>query len=72
MKTVIGIVLIIIAIVLAYLGITGLQESTAAVNFLGIELRAEDSGAKEIAIIQLVGAVIAFIGGVVLLRARNR
>lgn len=72
MKTVIGIILIIGALILAYLGITGLQESTSAVNVLGIELRAEDSGAKQVAIIELVGAVVAFIGGVYLLSAKKR
>ena len=68
----IGVILIIGALVLAYLGITGLQESTSAVNLLGIELRAEDSGAKQVAIIELVGAVIAFIGGVFLLSSKKR
>ena len=72
MKTVIGIILIIGALILAYLGITGLQESTSAVNILGIELRAEDSGAKQVAIIELVGAVVAFVGGVYLLSAKKR
>ena len=62
MKMAIGIIFIIVALLLAYLGITGLQESTTAVNLLGIELRAEDSGAKQVAIIELIGAVIAFIG----------
>ena len=46
--------------------------STSAVNLLGIELRAEDSGAKQIAIIELVGAVVAFIGGVFLLSSKKR
>jgi len=72
MKSVIGIILIVVALILAYFGITGLQESTSAVNLLGIELRAEDSGAKQIAIIELVGAVIAFIGGVFLLSSKKR
>ena len=72
MKTVIGIILIVGALILAYLGITGLQESTSAVNILGIELMAEDSGAKQVAVIELVGAVVAFVGGVYLLSAKKR
>jgi len=68
----IGIIFIIVALLLAYLGITGLQESTTAVNLLGIELRAEDSGAKQVAIIELIGAVIAFIGGIYLLSSKKR
>lgn len=72
MKTVIGVILIIVALFLAYLGITGLQESTSAVNFLGIELRAEDSGAKQVAVVELIGAVVAFVGGIYLLKAKNK
>ncbi|HHX32060.1 MAG TPA: hypothetical protein GX712_05670 [Bacteroidales bacterium] len=72
MKMAIGIIFIIVALLLAYLGITGLQESTTAVNLLGIELRAEDSGAKQVAIIELIGAVIAFIGGIYLLSSKKR
>lgn len=71
MRTVIGIILIAVALFLAYLGITGLQESTTAVSFFGIELRAEDSGAKEVAIIQIIGAVLALIGGIFLVGKRK-
>ena len=72
MRMAIGVILIIGALILAYLGITGLQESTSAVNFLGIELRAEDSGAKQVAIIELIGAIIAFKGGIYLLSSKKR
>lgn len=72
MKQVIGIILIAITIFLAYLGITGLQESTSAINIVGIELRTEDSGAKEVAIIQLIGAAISFIGGIFLLGGKKK
>lgn len=71
-KTFVGIILIVVAIFLAYLGVTGLKESTTAVNFLGIELRAEDSGEKQIAIIQLVGSIISFTGGIYLLGSKKR
>ncbi|HLW10594.1 MAG TPA: hypothetical protein VKX35_09355 [Fermentimonas sp.] len=72
MKAVIGVILIVVAIILAYLGITGLQESTAAVNLLGMELKAEDSSAKQIAVIELIGAVIAFVGGIYLLSTKKK
>lgn len=72
MKQVIGIILIVVALFLAYLGITGLQESTAAVSFFGLEIRAEDSGAKEVAIIQLIGAAIALVGGIFLVGAKKK
>ncbi len=72
MKTVIGIILIAVALFLGYLGLTGLQESSAAINFLGIELRAEDSGAKEVAIVQLIGAALALVGGIFLVGAKKK
>lgn len=72
MKTILGGILIVAAIVLVYFGITGLQESTAAVNILGLELKAEDTGAKEIAIVELVGSVLALFAGLYLLRGKKR
>lgn len=72
MKTILGVILIVAAIVLVYLGVTGLQESTAAVNILGLELKAEDTGAKEIAIVELVGSVLALFAGLYLLRGKKR
>ena len=72
MKTIVGIILIVVAIILAYLGITGLQESSTAVNILGIELKAEDSGGKQIAIIELVGSIISFLGGIYLLGSKKK
>lgn len=72
MKTILGVILIVAAIVLVYFGITGLQESTVAVNILGLELKAEDTGAKEIAIVELVGSVLALFAGLYLLRGKKR
>ncbi len=66
MKTVIGIILIGGAIVLGYLGITGLQKSANSVEILGVELTAEDKGSKQTAYIQLGGAIILLIGGIYL------
>lgn len=72
MKQAVGIILIVVALFLAYLGITGLQESTAGVNFFGIEIEAEDSGAKEAAIIELIGAAIALVGGIFLVGEKKK
>ena len=71
MKKIIGIILIVIALGLGYMGITGFQQSTSAVKILGIELRAEDKGGKETAIIQLALAVASLVGGVVLINAKE-
>ncbi|WP_436415599.1 hypothetical protein [Petrimonas sp.] len=72
MKKIIGIILIVIALGLGYMGITGFQQSTSAVKILGIELRAEDKGGKETAIIQLALAVASLVGGVVLINAKEK
>ncbi len=72
MKKIIGIILIVIALGLGYMGITGFQQSTSAVKILGIELRAEDKGGKETAIIQLALAVASLMGGVVLINAKEK
>ena len=49
MKAGIGIVLIVGALVLGYLGITNLQKSSNSVELLGIEITAADNKGKEIA-----------------------
>ena len=72
MKKIIGIILIVIALGLGYMGITGFQQSTSAVKILGIELRAEDKGGKKTAIIQLALAVASLVGGVVLINAKEK
>ncbi|HBG42277.1 hypothetical protein [Limibacterium fermenti] len=72
MKTGIGIILIAGALFLGYLGVTGLQESSKAVNILGIELRAEDQGAKETSYVQLGLALVALVGGVYLVGNKKK
>lgn len=72
MKQVIGIILIVVAVYLGYIGITGLQESSNAVNILGLELKTEDSGAKQTAIVELIGARIALIGGIYLVGSKKK
>lgn len=67
MKKVIGILLIVAAIVLGYLGITGVSQSEKSVDLLGLEITAQDSNAKQTAYIELVLGVIALVGGVYLL-----
>ncbi len=72
MKTVIGIILIAGAIVLGYMGITGLQESSGSVKFLGIEIKAEDKGAKETAYVEIGAALVALAGGIYLVGAKKK
>lgn len=66
MKKVIGIILIIVALVLGYLGINDLSGSSASVDILGVEISAKDNSAKEMAYVKIGLGVVALIGGVYL------
>lgn len=72
MKSTIGIILIVGAVILGYLGITNLQESSKSVEILGIELKAEDNKGKEIAYIEIGAAVLALVGGIYLLGQKKK
>ncbi|HHT35207.1 MAG: hypothetical protein WC191_04165 [Proteiniphilum sp.] len=67
MKKVIGILLIVAALVLGYLGVTGISQSEKSVDLLGLEITAEDNNAKQTAYIELALGVVALAGGVYLL-----
>jgi hypothetical protein len=69
MKQIIGGVLIILSIVIGYDGIQKFQGSSASVKVLGIELSAEDKGAKETAFVELVFAALVLAGGIYLMRS---
>ena len=71
MKAIIGIILIVAAIVLGYFGINQIQQSTNAVEILGVEIKAEDKGGKEIGYLQLGLGVVALVGGIYLLGKRK-
>ena len=68
MKSIIGIILIVLAAALAIDGIRKFDESETNVRFLGIRINAEDSGAKNTAVIQIGLAVIALIGGLYVIK----
>ena len=72
MKSAIGIILIVVALVLGYLGVTQIQESTSALKVLGIELKAEDKTRKEAGFIQLGLGVVALVGGIYLVGKRKK
>lgn len=71
MKKALGIILIILAIVLGYFGVKGIQESGESVEILGIELSAENKQDKTIAYVELAGALLIFVGGVYLVGKKN-
>ena len=58
-----GIILIIAALFLGYVGINKLDDSGETVSFLGIRISAEDEEAKETAYIFLGLAALLLIGG---------
>lgn len=62
MKNAIVIVLLIAGIFLAVKGINTIQSSTADINFLGIEINANDESGQTAGIMYLVLATAAFFG----------
>ncbi len=72
MKKVIGIILIIGAIVLGYLGITDLNSSSSSVELLGMEITAEDKSAKEMAYVKIGLGVVALVAGVYLIGQKKK
>lgn len=72
MKKIIGIILIIVALGLGYIGADELSGSTASVEILGVEITAEDNSAKEMAYVKIGLGVIALIAGVYLIGKKER
>jgi hypothetical protein len=71
MKKIIGIALLLLAVYLGYTGITNFSNSSASVDVLGVELKAEDNQKKTTSFIYLGFAVIAAIGGVVMAKGKS-
>lgn len=72
MKRTLGLILIIGAMVLGYLGIRDLGSSSTSVDILGIELSAEDNKAKEVAYVKIGLGVVALIAGVYLFGKKSK
>ena len=70
MKQTTGIILIIAALFLGFVGINKLQESEETVKFLGISISAEDEEAKEVGYIFLGLAALCLIGGIMTMRGK--
>lgn len=71
MKKIIGTALIVLAIYLGYVGIDMFSGSTASVDVIGIEFKAEDSQQKTTSYLYMGGAILCVIGGIVLLKSKN-
>ena len=70
MKRTTGIILIIAALFLGFVGINKLDDSGKTVNILGIRITAEDEEKKETGYIFLGLATLLLIGGVISMRER--
>ena len=70
MKRILGVVLIIAALFLGFMGINKLDESGGTVNILGIKISAQDEGAKQTGYIFLGLGVLCLVGGVMMMRER--
>jgi len=68
MKKIIGIALLLLAAYLGYTGISLFSDSTASVDILGMELRAEDNSQKTTSYLYLGFAVLSAIGGIVMVK----
>lgn len=71
MKKAIGIILIILALVLGYVGVNEFQNSGKSVDILGVELSVEDKQDKTTAYLEIGGAILLLIGGIVLVGKKN-
>jgi len=70
MTKIVGIVLIIVAIGLGYMGLTKVSNSGGKVEIVGIELSATDESKKTEGFIFLGLALVSFVGGVSLVRKK--
>ncbi|GLR15719.1 hypothetical protein [Portibacter lacus] len=71
MKKIIGIVLIVLAVVLGYMGYNQVAESTASAEILGVELTASDEGGQMQGYILLGLGVISLLSGIYLMGKKD-
>ena len=64
MNKIIGAILIIASLMLGYIGINKISESTGSVNVLGIKIEASDKSGKQEGYIFMGVAVILLAGGI--------
>jgi hypothetical protein len=66
-----AIVLIVIALILAYLGINTVAANTESVNFLGLKFDVSDESGQTRGYIFIVLAILLFVGGIYTLNKKN-
>ena len=68
MKTIIGIILILAAVFLGYLGIQKWDKSSKSLSIGKLEISADNTSGRNTAYIYLGGAIILLIGGIVIVK----
>lgn len=64
MKSILGIILILAGAALAYYGVITIQENSASVEFLNIEIDASDTSGVEQGYLYIGLAIVLFGGGI--------
>ncbi len=64
MNTIIGAVLIIASLAIAYVGINKISQSTESVRVLGVKIEASDNSGKTEGFLFLGLAIVLFAGGI--------
>jgi hypothetical protein len=72
MKKIIGIALLLLSVYLGYTGISLFSDSTASVDILGMELKAEDTSQKTTSYLYLGFAVLSAIGGIAMVKGPRK
>lgn len=67
----IGAVLILLSLSLAYIGINKIADSTTEINFLGLKIDASDESGKQEGYMYIGAAILLFAGGIYTLKSKS-
>jgi hypothetical protein len=65
-------ILIIASIMVGYIGLNKIADSTKEINFLGLKIEASDESGKQEGYLYVGAAVLLFIGGFYTLKSKSR
>jgi hypothetical protein len=68
----IGALLIIAGIMVGYIGLNKIADSTKQINFLGLKIEASDKTGKEQGYLYFGVAILLFAGGIFTLKSKNQ
>lgn len=72
MKKIMGVLLILVAFALGFMGVTKFQDSGKSIEFLGAELSVENNEKKTNAYVLIGFSVISLIGGIYLVSQKSK